>query len=184
MKLDQLKIKLENALQGLPQDPGIYQFFDAKGTIIYVGKAKNLKNRVRSYFQNQQNHNGKTRALVRNIFDLKYIIVESEQDALLLENTLIKEHWPKYNILLKDDKTYPWICVKKERFPRVFSTRKKRGTDGGCLGKFPNNHRLSLFFTIKERGANLNFFFLFTSICCIFIHKFVAYECKSRYKLD
>ncbi len=124
MKLDQLKIKLENALQGLPQDPGIYQFFDAKGTIIYVGKAKNLKNRVRSYFQNQQNHNGKTRSLVRNIHDLKYIIVKSEQDALLLENTLIKEHWPKYNIMLKDDKTYPWICVKKERFPRVFSTRR------------------------------------------------------------
>ena len=124
MKLDQLKIKLENALHGLPQDPGIYQFFDVKGTIIYVGKAKNLKNRVRSYFQNQQNHNGKTRALVRSIFDLKYIIVKSEQDALLLENTLIKEHWPKYNILLKDDKTYPWICVKKERFPRVFSTRR------------------------------------------------------------
>ncbi len=124
MKLDQLKIKLETSLQGLPTDPGIYQFFNAKGTIIYVGKAKNLKNRVRSYFQNDKNHSGKTRSLVRNIFDLKYIIVKSEQDALLLENTLIKEHWPKYNIMLKDDKTYPWICVKKERFPRVFSTRK------------------------------------------------------------
>jgi len=122
MKL--LPLILTQKLEALPTDPGVYQFFDKKGTIIYVGKAKNLRNRVRSYFQNDRNHNGKTRSLVRNIADLKIIIVKSEQDAFLLENTLIKEFWPKYNIMLKDDKTYPWICVKKERFPRVFSTRK------------------------------------------------------------
>lgn len=115
---------LVQKLDSLPTEPGVYQFFDRKGNIIYVGKAKNLRNRVRSYFQNDKNHNGKTRSLVRNIADLKFIIVKSEQDAFLLENTLIKEFWPKYNIMLKDDKTYPWICVKKERFPRVFSTRK------------------------------------------------------------
>ena len=110
-------------LKTLPSRPGVYQYFDAKGTIIYVGKAKNLKKRVNSYFtKNHDNH--KTRILVKNIVSIEHIVVESEMDALLLENNLIKKHKPRYNVLLKDDKTYPWICIKKERFPRIFATRK------------------------------------------------------------
>ena len=110
-------------LKTLPSSPGVYQYFDLKGSIIYVGKAKNLKKRVNSYFtKNHDNH--KTRILVKNIVTIEHIVVESEMDALLLENNLIKKHKPRYNVLLKDDKTYPWICVKKERFPRIFATRK------------------------------------------------------------
>jgi excinuclease ABC subunit C len=106
----------------LPDQPGIYQYFDQSGKIIYVGKAKNLKKRVSSYFnKNQQNR--KTEILVRNIADIKHMVVETEQDALLLENNLIKKYQPRYNIKLKDDKTYPWIVVKNEQFPRVFQTR-------------------------------------------------------------
>ncbi|MFM7023084.1 MAG: excinuclease ABC subunit UvrC [Flavobacteriales bacterium] len=116
--------EIADILKNLPDNPGVYQFFDVQGKLIYVGKAKVLKNRVRSYFNNLSSHYGKTKALVRNIRDIKYILVESEQDALLLENSLIKEFLPRYNIMLKDDKTYPWICIKNERFPRVFSTRK------------------------------------------------------------
>jgi len=106
----------------LPDQPGIYQYFDSTGKIIYVGKAKNLKKRVTSYFnKNQQNR--KTELLVRNIADIRHMVVETEQDALLLENNLIKKYQPRYNIRLKDDKTYPWIVVKNEQFPRVFQTR-------------------------------------------------------------
>ena len=114
---------LEIQLQTLPESPGVYQYFDADDQLIYVGKAKNLKKRVRSYFTKQQ-QSGKTRALVRKIVRVTHIVVTSEKDALLLENNLIKENRPRYNVLLKDDKTYPWICIKKERFPRVFSTRR------------------------------------------------------------
>jgi excinuclease ABC subunit C len=105
----------------LPDKPGVYQFFDASGVILYVGKAKNIKKRVSSYFV--KNQSGKTSVMLKKAVDLKHIIVENESDALLLENNFIKEHQPRYNILLKDDKTYPWICIKKEPFPRVFSTR-------------------------------------------------------------
>lgn len=107
----------------LPNNPGVYQYFDNTGVIIYIGKAKNLKNRVLSYL-NKSNQSNKTRILVNKIADLRYIVVNSEQDALLLENNLIKKYKPRYNILLKDDKTYPWICIKKELFPRVFTTRR------------------------------------------------------------
>lgn len=110
------KIKL------LPDKPGVYEYFDSEGVIIYVGKAKNLKKRVASYF-NKTSENGKTQLLVKKIVDIQYIVVDTELDALLLENNLIKKYQPKYNIQLKDDKTYPWICIKKEAFPRVFSTR-------------------------------------------------------------
>lgn len=116
---DELKKKISE----LPQSPGVYQYFDASGTIIYIGKAKKLKNRVLSYL-NKTNQSDKTRVLVGKIHDFKYIVVESEQDALLLENNLIKKYKPKYNILLKDDKSYPWICIKKEPYPRVFITRR------------------------------------------------------------
>ena len=114
---------LKEKVSKLPTTPGVYQFFDANGVIIYIGKAKNLKNRVSSYFV-KTNQTSKTMVLVRKIRDLKYIVVNTEEDALLLENNLIKKYKPRYNILLKDDKTYPWICITKEAFPRVFTTRK------------------------------------------------------------
>jgi len=113
---------LKGLLAVLPHQPGIYQFFDLSGTIIYIGKAKDLKKRVSSYFSKQHEHR-KTALLVRNIVDIKHMVVESEQDALLLENNLIKKYQPRYNIRLKDDKSYPWICIKNEPFPRVFKTR-------------------------------------------------------------
>lgn len=113
---------LEIQIKSLPNSPGVYQYFDINDVILYVGKAKNLKKRVASYFT--KNHeNGKTRVLVKKIVAIKHIVVDTETDALLLENNLIKKYQPKYNVMLKDDKTYPWICIKKERFPRIFLTR-------------------------------------------------------------
>ncbi|RIH63711.1 excinuclease ABC subunit UvrC [Mariniphaga sediminis] len=113
---------LKSLISVLPGKPGIYQFYDDSGKIIYIGKAKNLKKRVSSYFS-KQHDSRKTALLVRNIADIKHMVVETEQDALLLENNLIKKYQPRYNIRLKDDKSYPWICVKNEPFPRVFKTR-------------------------------------------------------------
>lgn len=114
---------LKGIVNNLPEKPGIYQYLNGEGTIIYVGKAKNLKRRVSSYF-NREHEVGKTRVLVSKIEDIRYIVVNSEEDALLLENNLIKKYRPRYNVLLKDDKTYPSICVQNEYFPRVFKTRK------------------------------------------------------------
>ena len=114
---------LEIQIKTLPHQPGVYQYFDADERLIYVGKAKDIKKRVSSYF-NKHHDYGKTRVLVKNIVSVKHIVVETENDALLLENNLIKKYKPKYNVLLKDDKSYPWICIKKERFPRVFPTRR------------------------------------------------------------
>lgn len=116
------KAPIDIQLQTLPDNPGIYQFLDKDGKIIYVGKAKNLKKRVSSYFR-QHHDNGKTRVLVKKIHRIDHIVVPTETDALLLENNLIKKYQPRYNVLLKDDKTYPWICIKNERFPRIFTTR-------------------------------------------------------------
>jgi excinuclease ABC subunit C len=115
--------KLKNALKGLPDSPGVYQYFDNEGKLLYVGKAKDLRKRVSSYFTKGRHDSRKTVTLVRKIAEIRHIVVESEMDALLLENSLIKEHQPKYNVLLRDDKTYPWICLKKEPFPRIFPTR-------------------------------------------------------------
>ncbi|WP_417875348.1 excinuclease ABC subunit UvrC [Winogradskyella sediminis] len=114
---------LDIQIKTLPHQPGVYQYFDADERLIYVGKAKDIKKRVSSYFTKHHDY-GKTRVLVKNIASVKHIVVETENDALLLENNLIKKYKPKYNVLLKDDKSYPWICIKKERFPRVFSTRR------------------------------------------------------------
>ncbi|MEL6975546.1 MAG: excinuclease ABC subunit UvrC [Bacteroidota bacterium] len=110
-------------IQTLPSQPGVYQFFDDDGKYLYVGKAKNLKKRVSSYFTKNHEY-GKTRVMVKKIHSIRHIVVATESDALLLENNLIKEHQPRYNVLLKDDKSYPWICIKNERFPRIFPTRK------------------------------------------------------------
>ncbi|HLS12712.1 MAG TPA: excinuclease ABC subunit UvrC [Flavobacteriaceae bacterium] len=118
--MEELPIKLQ--LATLPKSPGVYQFYDKDEKILYVGKAINLKKRVSSYF-NKTHDSARTRMLVKRIVQIKHIVVETETDALLLENNLIKEYQPRYNVLLKDDKTYPWICIKNERFPRVFHTR-------------------------------------------------------------
>jgi len=127
MKINEL---LRNQIDILPDKPGVYQYFNAQNEIIYVGKAKNLKKRVVSYF-NKIHDSGKTNVLVKNIDNLKYIIVETEEDALLLESNLIKEYQPRYNVLLKDGKTYPSICITNEAYPRVFKTRNiiKNGSE-------------------------------------------------------
>lgn len=115
--------KLETIVRALPDKPGVYQYFDEKGKIIYIGKAKSLRKRVASYFNKDSGISGKTMVMVRKIFDIRHIVVSSELDALLLENNLIKKYQPRYNVNLKDDKTFPWICIKNEAFPRIFPTR-------------------------------------------------------------
>ena len=120
----ELSPDIQAVLKTLPEKPGVYQYFDAEDTILYVGKAKNLKKRVSSYFH-KEHDNARLRILVRKIYHIKTIVVNTEYDALLLENNLIKQYQPRYNINLKDDKTYPWLCIKKEPFPRFFSTRSK-----------------------------------------------------------
>ena len=135
--MENYKEEIKFKLRTLPEKPGIYQYFNDKGKIIYVGKAKNLKKRVSSYFTKKHDI-AKTRILVRNIRDIKYIVVDTELDALLLENNLIKKYQPKYNIQLKDDKTYPWICIKNEPFPRVFSTRRIVKDGSQYFGPYPS----------------------------------------------
>ena len=128
---------IENTLARLPHQPGVYQYFDEEKRILYVGKAKDLKKRVSSYFT-KQHQNGKTRLLVSKIHDIEWLVAPSEADALLLENSLIKEHKPLYNIQLKDDKTYPFIVIKKERFPRIFATRQFIKDGSEYFGPFPS----------------------------------------------
>ncbi|MGB5989901.1 MAG: excinuclease ABC subunit UvrC [Marinifilaceae bacterium] len=140
--------ELEIIIKSLPNDPGVYQYFDREDNVIYIGKAKNLRKRVSSYF-NKDHDNVKTRILVRKIVDIRFILVDSEQDALLLENNLIKKYKPRYNILLKDDKTFPWISIKKEPFPRVLITRTivKDGSEyfGPYTSVYLANLLMSLF---------------------------------------
>ncbi|WP_340077094.1 excinuclease ABC subunit UvrC [Leptobacterium sp. I13] len=128
---------LELQVQTLPNSPGVYQYYDKNGKILYVGKAKNLKKRVASYFQKTY-ESGKTRILVSKIATIKHIVVPTETDALLLENNLIKKYQPRYNVMLKDDKSYPWICIKKERFPRIFYTRKLIKDGSEYFGPYTN----------------------------------------------
>ena len=128
---------IKTILAVMPEKPGCYEYFDEKGTIIYVGKAKNLKRRVSSYFNKQQDSN-KTRVLVKQIRDIKYFVVDTEQDALLLENSLIKQYHPRYNVLLKDDKTYPSIVVKNEYFPRIYQTRNIVRDGSRYYGPYPS----------------------------------------------
>ena len=158
------KDKREEYLKGivlnLPDSPGCYQYLDDNGVIIYVGKAKNLKRRVSSYF-NKEQQSLKTKLLVAKIADIRYIVVNSEADALLLENSLIKQHKPRYNVLLKDDKTYPSICVTREYFPKIFKTRKINKEYGRYFGPYTNSGALNaLLQLIKElfplRTCNLN----------------------------
>ena len=130
-------------LATIPNLPGVYQFFNTSNKIIYIGKAKNLKNRVSSYFQKTLNSQ-KTKNLVKNIYDIKHVVVSSESDALLLENSLIKKYQPKYNVLLRDDKTYPWICIKNERFPRIFFTRKLIKDGSEYYGPYTNYKTINI----------------------------------------
>ena len=133
--MDNIGIKIQ--LATIPETPGVYQFYDYDEKVIYVGKAKNLKNRVKSYFT-KKHDDAKTSLLVKKITNIKYVIVESETDALLLENNLIKKYQPKYNVLLKDDKSYPWVCIKNERFPRVFITRRVIKDGSEYFGPYSN----------------------------------------------
>jgi excinuclease ABC subunit C len=138
---------LKEIIKTLPPTPGVYQYYDSSGKIIYVGKAINLKSRVASYFAASANHNGKTQILIKQIADIKTIKVATEMDALLLENSLIKKYQPKYNIQLKDDKTYPWIVIKKEPFPRVFYTRNVKKDGSEYYGPF---HSVKIIKTLIE----------------------------------
>lgn len=151
---------LKGIVASLPETPGVYQYLDAEGTVIYVGKAKNLKRRVYSYFS-KEHEPGKTRVLVSRIADIRYIVVNTEEDALLLENNLIKKYKPRYNVLLKDDKTYPYICVQNEFFPRVFKTRKVIKNGSSYFG--PYSHAPSMMAILQLikrlyplRTCNLN----------------------------
>ena len=151
---------LKNKIKTIPKNPGIYQFFDLNDNIIYIGKAKNLRRRVSSYFKSNAG-NKKTEILSKNIRNIKYLVVDTEADALLLENSLIKKYQPKYNIQLKDDKTYPWICIKNEAFPRVFKTRNVVKDGSKYFGPYPNiktvDTLLSLFQELYPlRSCNLD----------------------------
>lgn len=132
-----MQSSLEIQIQSLPDNPGVYQYYDKDGKLLYVGKAKNIKKRVSSYF-NKVHDNAKTNVLVKKIVSIKHIVVPTETDALLLENNFIKQYQPRYNVLLKDDKTYPWICIKKEPFPRVFATRNKLNDGSEYFGPYTN----------------------------------------------
>lgn len=143
---------MEPIVKNLPHKPGVYQYFDDKNRIIYVGKAKNLKKRVSSYFAKINSISGKVQMLVRKIADIKYIVVETEQDALLLENNLIKKYQPHYNVALKDDKTFPWICIKNEPFPRIFPTRSVIRDGSVYFGPYAN---VRLMHTLLELSRQL-----------------------------
>ncbi len=141
---------LEIQIKTLPEKAGVYQYFDENDVIIYVGKAKNLKKRVSSYFT-KHHDNAKTRILVKKIKRIEHIVVDTETDALLLENNLIKKYQPRYNVLLKDDKSYPWICIKKERFPRIFITRRVIKDGSEYFGPYTNIKTINaLFYLIDE----------------------------------
>jgi excinuclease ABC subunit C len=149
-----LKKSLSGLVKFLPNKPGIYQFYNSKNVIIYIGKAKNLKKRVASYFK--KNHESyKTAMLVKNIADIKYMIVETEQDALLLENNLIKKYQPRYNIRLKDDKSYPWISIINEPFPRVIKTRNFIKDGSLYFGPYTSLYMVNTLLELFRSGYKL-----------------------------
>lgn len=155
------KDKFKPVLAVLPDSPGIYQFYNSNNDIIYVGKAKNLKKRVSSYFTKDHYENNKVKVLVSKIDRIEYIVVQTETDAFLLENNLIKKYHPRYNVMLKDDKTYPWICVKKEHFPRVFYTRSIMNDGSMYLGPYTSVHMVKVLLDLVKqlyplRNCNLN----------------------------
>ncbi|MFO7934011.1 MAG: excinuclease ABC subunit UvrC [Bacteroidales bacterium] len=139
---------LKTLIKSLPEQAGVYQFFDKDGKIIYIGKAKNLKKRVSSYFSRSKFESFKQKVLVNRISDIRYVVVNNESDALLLENNLIKKHQPRYNVMLKDDKTFPWICIKNEPFPRVFSTRKVVRDGSEYFGPFTSAYAVKILLSL------------------------------------
>lgn len=152
---------IQAILRSIPDLPGVYQYYGKDKNLLYIGKAKNLKNRVSSYFSNFSQHTGKTRVLVKQIEDIQYIITNNELEALLLENSLIKKHQPKYNINLKDDKTYPYILIKKEDFPRVFHTRQPDDHQAEVFGPYANVYAMHIVLDLinqmyKLRNCNLH----------------------------
>lgn len=152
---------ISRIISDLPDRPGVYQYFDKESKLIYVGKAKNLKKRVSSYFTRDKQHSGKLKILVQKIVDIKYIVVDTELDALLLENNLIKKYQPRYNILLKDDKTYPWICIKNEPFPRIFPTRIRIKDGSEYFGPYASGKMMHMILDLVKqlfplRNCNLN----------------------------
>ena len=152
---DTLSEDLKIQLKTLPAAPGIYKFRGKEGKILYIGKAKVLRNRVRSYFLNQKSHSYRIHVLVGKIHNIEYVVTNSEAEALILENNLIKEHQPKYNILLKDGKTFPYICIKKERFPRVFKTRTKILDGSEYFGPYPSVSTINSFFELIRKNYTL-----------------------------
>jgi len=142
---------LSEQVAALPHKPGVYRFYDKTDTIIYVGKAKDLRKRVSSYFNRDRYESGKTAMLVRKIVAVKHIVVSNEYEALLLENSMIKEHQPKYNIQLRDDKTYPWICIKRERFPRIFPTRNVVKDGSEYFGPYANVKKMKSVLEIVQK---------------------------------
>ena len=156
-----MKKNLELIIGNLPDRPGIYQYYDRHGKIIYIGKAKSLRKRVSSYFGEKDHAYGKIFYMVRQVEDIKFIVVDTEYDALLLENNLIKKYQPRYNVALKDDKTFPWICIKKEPFPRVFSTRKVIRDGSEYFGPYASVRMINTLLDFinglfKLRNCNLN----------------------------
>ncbi|HKL08662.1 MAG TPA: excinuclease ABC subunit UvrC [Bacteroidales bacterium] len=159
--LKKQKEKFKPVLSVLPDAPGVYQFFNAAGEIIYIGKAKNIQKRVSSYFSKERFENNKIRVLVTKIDKIEYIVVETESDALLLENNLIKKYRPRYNAMLKDDKTFPWICIKKEHFPRVFYTRNVIHDGSVYFGPYTSTYMVKVLLDLIRqiyplRNCNLN----------------------------
>ncbi|MCD4835217.1 MAG: excinuclease ABC subunit UvrC [Bacteroidales bacterium] len=155
------KEKFKSILSVLPDSPGVYQFLNSSDEIIYVGKAKNLKKRVSSYFTKDHYENNKLKVLIGKIDRIEYIVVQTESDAFLLENNLIKKYHPRYNVMLKDDKTYPWICVKNEQFPRVFYTRNVINDGSSYFGPYTSVHMVKLMLDLIRRlyplrNCNLN----------------------------
>ncbi|NVO21482.1 MAG: excinuclease ABC subunit UvrC [Bacteroidetes bacterium] len=154
-------IHLSNIIRDLPDRPGVYQYYDKDGKLLYIGKAKNLKKRVSSYFSRDSSLTGKVRVLVQKIADLRFIVVNSELDALLLENNLIKKYQPRYNVMLKDDKTYPWIIIKKEPFPRIFYTRHRINDGSDYFGPYASGKMMNTLLDLVRqlyplRNCNLN----------------------------
>jgi excinuclease ABC subunit C len=146
--VERVENQIQSHIKSIPDQPGVYQFYDKNGVIIYIGKAKNLKKRVSSYFNKKKFESFKIKVLVDKIREIKYVIVNNEPDALLLENNLIKKHQPRYNILLKDDKTFPWICIKQEPFPRVFSTRTVINDGSKYYGPYTSAYAVKILLTL------------------------------------
>ncbi len=150
-KDDIYRNRLEPLVRTLPGKPGVYQFYDKDEKVIYIGKAKNLKKRVSSYFGRESHDSARVRLMIRRIADIRHIVVDTELDALLLENNLIKKYQPRYNVLLKDDKTFPWICIKNEPFPRIFSTRNLVRDGSNYYGPYASGRMMNALLDLIRR---------------------------------